>query len=168
MSAGPPVRPTSNTSATGIDHGNEVVLMAGVLFSPDELKAYLQISSVDGDAGTDQLTSATVTAIEKVVRGQILDAAGLAEFPAQLPEAVSSWALELAAIAYANPTAAAQDGTDNVTAAYTERRREAILARAQAWGAKVAPLVASVSGPRWSFPPAAYPNAFDRSSRRDA
>ncbi|NHN55777.1 hypothetical protein G9U51_08305 [Calidifontibacter sp. DB0510] len=134
------------------------------LFTIDQLAHYLQVTHDPGkedntvetggdvdEAGSAELTTGTYTVIEAVVTGWLLDATGLTTFPDRLPPQVFSWALELAAIAYENPAAAAAAGTDRVTNAYTEQRREAILARAARWAAKV-PTAPQVAAPVGDFP----------------
>lgn len=96
------------------------------LLTPQELADHL---------GYD-VTQARATSAERVTWGWLKAATGLAVRPDPVPAEVFSWAVELAAIAYENPAAHADDGDGGgITTAYDRQRRAAILADAAAWAA---------------------------------
>lgn len=141
------------------------------LFTRDDLANYLKLEvpdSADGDT-TDSaglLSQDTYEVLEKIVDGWLSDATGMDKWPDPTPKPVFSWALELAAIAYENPAAAASDTTDQVGMSWNEQRRRAILDRAAAWGRDL-PAQALIPSPTGSFPsPDRLPYALRRTRRR--
>lgn len=107
------------------------------LFDLGDLPAKLQISQVD---------TYTATLAREWAEGQLEDATGLTSWPDPVPKKLKHWALDLAAIAYNNPTLVADEAIDDYRVSYEDRQRiESILKRAQA--------VYSTAGqPQYSFP----------------
>ena len=69
-------------------------MATGALFEPQDLSNWLGKTVADEKA----------TSIEKVVWGWLKPQLGATERPDPVPDEVFSWAIELAAIAYENPT----------------------------------------------------------------
>lgn len=112
------------------------------LFTSDELSDWLGKT----------VTAAKAVAVEKVVWGWLKPRIGATVRPDPVPDEVFSWALELAAIAYENPSGL--DGKDigPFGEQYSSERREEILAAAAAGGT-------GVLAPKGQFPPARpYPD----------
>lgn len=96
------------------------------LFTIDDLSSYMQVPSLD---------LATAVAVRRAASGWLADATGLAEWPVPVPDRLWAWALELAAMAYLNPTWAERETVGGVTTQWGDlavRRREILTAARQA------------------------------------
>lgn len=108
------------------------------LFGLGDLPSWLQVPEVDAE---------TATRVRRAVNGWLQDATGLAEWPDPVPDRLWAWAIELAGIAYRNPTA---DNAETIGAVSTQfgdraRRAEILAAARRAYPP-------SVSQPQYSFP----------------
>lgn len=86
---------------------------------------------------------------EQVVWGWLQPVLGLTERPTETQANLFSWALELGAIAYENPTGLASYQLGEERSQYSAERRDAVLATAAAGGVNPA---GSTASPRGSFP----------------
>lgn len=123
------------------------------LFSPNELTDWLQYDVQPGPAAQ----------VERVVAGWLSEATGLDAFPDPLPPALYAWAIELAGIAYENPTSMTDDQAGETRSAWADRKRQ-ILLSAAAWGQRNAtPGAGSTPSPLGRFPAApGWPETFSR------
>lgn len=131
--------------------------MASQLFTPTDLSHWLG-SPVDDGRGA---------VVERVVWGWLVEVLTATERPSPVPDQLFAWALELGAIAHENPAGLSSKGFGDVTEAYSEERRRALLATIA--GSDLGNGVGSAAGtrPRGSFPPAqAYPDPADAAYRR--
>lgn len=125
------------------------------LFEPQELEDFLQ---------QGPLVEASVLIARRVATGWLRDATQLADWPEPVPEALFSWALELAGLAYNNPESLAVDQAGGVASTYDRQRRKEILdAAARAYGnpagGRGGPLgafSAPLPGPDWYQPEQAF------------
>lgn len=112
------------------------------LFSPDELAAWLQY----------EVEPTSAAQVERVVAGWLSEATGLDAFPDPLPPVLYAWAVELAGIAYENPTSMTDDQAGETRSAWADRKRQ-ILLSATAWGQRTSGTSAAPL-PRGRFPAA--------------
>lgn len=94
------------------------------LFDLDELPTYLQVSDVD---------TATAELARRIASGWIRSNAGH-PFDDSVPEEIHGWALELAALLYANPQSM-QSETAGPYSYQQRARRDQILAEVRQWRA---------------------------------
>lgn len=88
------------------------------LFDLTDLPSYLQVAEVDAE---------TATRVRRVASGWLQDATDLSDWPVPVPDRLWAWALELAAIAYRNPTAYSSASLDDFNVSYDGMRRKEIL-----------------------------------------
>lgn len=120
------------------------------LFSKEDLAAWLR-QPVSDDAAD---------VVERVVWGQVRPLLKLDVRPSPASDELKSWAIELGAIAYANPEGLSLYALEAEKSEYSSERRDKLL-RAVAGGGVTAPGVALAA--KGSFPPArAYPDAIER------
>ena len=110
------------------------------LFSDRDLSDYLR----------KPVSLASALSVERVVWGWLSPALELTERPDPVPDAVFSWALELAAIAYENPSGLSSYQLGAEQFGFSAERRAEILA--EAGGGRVTP--GSPAAPLGSFPEA--------------
>lgn len=108
------------------------------LVQPGELAALLR-TTVDPDAETIAI---------RMAQGWLQDATSLEVWPDPVPPRLWSWAIELTAQAYENPTGLDTDTTGDNTLVYARARRGEILAAASRAYAGAA------TQPQGCFPPA--------------
>lgn len=114
------------------------------LFTNEELEAWLQY----------RVNAPTAAIVEQVVAGWLSSATNLASLPAEPPPALKAWAIELAGIAYENPTSMSDDQTEQLRSAWMDRRRQ-ILLDVREWAKTLSPVEVSAGPlPKGSFPPA--------------
>lgn len=105
------------------------------LFELTDLAASLQMD----------LDTASAMEARRKAQGWLAGATRLTEWPSPPPEDLRAWALELAALAYDNPSGLESEVDGRVTSVWGRRRRGEILLEAKrAYGQ---------SGPMGSFPP---------------
>jgi len=110
------------------------------LFDLGDLPPWLQVPAIDSE---------TATRVRRFASGWLLSATRLASWPNPVPDDLWAWAIELAGIAYRNPTAATSEGIDDYNIAYDRARRAEILAAARvAYGGSGTPLY---SFPDWDW-----------------
>ncbi|MEU4367546.1 hypothetical protein [Micromonospora chersina] len=107
------------------------------LFDLGDLPSWLQVPEVDEQ---------TAIRVRRAANGWLQDATSLTEWPNPLPDRLWAWAIELAAIAYRNPAAAASGRIDDFEYVADRARRTQILDDAR----RAYP--AATTGPQWSFP----------------
>jgi len=93
------------------------------LFDLGELPSWMQIPEVDTE---------TETRVRRAANGWLQDATGLTTWPDPVPDRLWAWAIELASIAYRNPTAIWSESIDDYTVQGDRFRRREILAAAGA------------------------------------
>lgn len=107
------------------------------LFDLGDLPSWLQVPAVDTE---------TATRVRRAASGWLLGATRVTTWPSPVPDDVWAWALELAAIAFRNPTSNASESLDDYSVSYGDRARRAeILAAAKA-------AYGSAGQPQYSFP----------------
>lgn len=107
------------------------------LFDLVDLASYMQ----------RDLDTASATIARRVASGWLRSATGLSDWPSPVPDDLWTWALELAEMAYGNPSGLASEAVDDYSSTFDRARRAAILATARA--------KYSASGvPQYSFPDA--------------
>lgn len=117
-----------------------------VLFTANDLSSWLRQPVTDDSAAL----------IEKVVWGWLRPLINLTERPDSPSDELAAWAVELGAIAYANPEGLASYQLESEKSAYGSERRDEIL-RMAAGGGTTAPGAAPAA--RGSFPDAVrYPD----------
>ena len=94
---------------------------ASDLFTRSQFAAYLH----------EEVDNSSTDVCQLVASGWLMSATGLAAWPLPIPDDLSGWALELAAIAYRNPAGAASEIIDDYTYVGDADRRHAILTAAQ-------------------------------------
>lgn len=111
--------------------------MAVDLFDLADLPSYLQVASVDTE---------TATRVRRFASGWLKSATRLADWPSPVPDDLWAWGIELAAIAYRNPTSDASESIDDYSFSAADRMlRKSILDAAKAaYGA--------AGTPQYSFP----------------
>lgn len=93
------------------------------LFEIDELRIKLQLTTIDEPAAD---------LAREAAEGWLEDATGLSVWPDPAPKRLKHWALDLAVMAYNNPTMATREIIDDHQVSYEDRvRRTEILARAR-------------------------------------
>lgn len=103
------------------------------------------------------VTEASATLVEKVVWGWLKPILGSATRPNPVPDELFSWAIELGAIAYENPSGLSRKQIGPFTEDYSAERRAEILAEVA--GSSLAAAGRAPLAPRGSFPEAAcYPD----------
>jgi len=107
------------------------------LFDLVDLPSWLQVPSVDTE---------TATRVRRYASGWLKNATQLTPWPPDpVPDDIWAWAIELAGIAFRNPSGAASQSIDDYNVSYDAARRVDILAAAKtAYGGS--------SLPRYSFP----------------
>jgi hypothetical protein len=118
------------------------------LFDPQDLASYLQ----------QDLDTSTLERCRRVASGWLQAATGLLAWPSPVPDDLWTWAVELAAIAYDNPTGLQTDQVGGKMSTWTVTRRQEILsAAAKRYGP--APRLGGVGTPIGEFPdPLWYPD----------
>ena len=107
------------------------------LFDLVDLPSWLQVPSVDTE---------TATRVRRYASGWLKNATQLTVWPPDpVPDDIWAWAIELAAIAFRNPSGAASESIDDFSISYDAARREAILAAARL-------AYSGAAGPLYSFP----------------
>ncbi|MCZ7440822.1 hypothetical protein O7598_30845 [Micromonospora sp. WMMC241] len=107
------------------------------LFDLGDLPSWLQVPEVDAE---------TATRVRRAANGWLQNATGLTSWPDPVPDRLWAWAVELAAIAFRNPSAALSERVDDYEFSADRARRAEILADAR----RAYPPAGS--GPQWSFP----------------
>ena len=106
------------------------------LFTRDEFASYLHVT----------VDNSTTDVVERVAWGWLMAATQLTARPTPVPDDMFGWALELAAIAYNNPTSASSESQDDYSISHGDSvRRKEILAAARA-------VYGAAGGPLYSFP----------------
>lgn len=113
------------------------------LFDLVDLPSWLQVPGVDTE---------TATRVRRAANGWLQDATGLTDWPSPVPDRLWAWALELAAIAYNNPTSLASEAIDDyqMTVADRLRRREILDLARQAYSTAGKPM-GSFPEPDWHW-----------------
>lgn len=106
------------------------------IFDLGDLPSWLQVPEVDTE---------TATRVRRYASGWLMSATRLTEWPDPIPDALWAWAIELAAIAYYNPSGTSREQIDDYLVQYAGERRTEILAAAAA-------MYGAASSPRGSFP----------------
>lgn len=123
--------------------------MASQLFTATELGNWLGVTVDEGRA----------TVVERVVWGWLVEVLSTDTRPEPVPAQLFSWAIELGAIAHENPGGLSAKAFGDVSEAYSEERRKALLALVA--GSELGNGLGSSAGsrPRGSFPAARdYPD----------
>jgi hypothetical protein len=92
------------------------------LFDLTDLPSWLQVPAVDTE---------TAIRVRRFANGWLMNATGLTTWPNPIPDNLWAWAIELAGIAFRNPSAAASEGLDDYSVSYDRARRKEILDAAQ-------------------------------------
>jgi hypothetical protein len=108
------------------------------LFDLVDLPSWLQVPQVDTE---------TATRVRRAASGWLLGATRLTPWPDPVPDDLWAWAVELAAIAFRNPTSNSSESQDDYSVSYNDmnRRREILAAAKAAYSPGAA-------GPMYSFP----------------
>lgn len=109
------------------------------LFDLGDLPSWLQVPGVDTE---------TATRVRRYVNGWLQDATGLDVWPDPIPDRLWAWAIELAGLAFDNPTAKWSETIDDSITVYergAQGRRQEILQRARK-------VYNSAGRPQYSFP----------------
>lgn len=115
---------------------------ASDLFDLIDLPSWLQVPQVDTE---------TATRVRRAASGWLMGATGLAAWPVPVGDDLWVWAVELAAIAFRNPDAAASESIDDFSVSYDRARRAEILkAAASSYGGSGTPLY-SFPEPDWHW-----------------
>lgn len=93
------------------------------LFDLVDLPSWLQVPSVDTE---------TATRVRRFASGWLMQATGLTSWPTPVPDDLWAYAIELAAIAYFNPSGLSSESLDDHNVSYSAERRDQILAAARA------------------------------------
>jgi hypothetical protein len=110
------------------------------LFTYGEFASYLQVPQVD-NSSTD--------VARRIASGWLKSVTGLADWPVPVPDNLFGWGLELAAIAFRNPSGAASESIDDYNVSHDRGRRADILkAAAAAYSGAGTP---SFSFPAWDW-----------------
>jgi len=111
------------------------------LVEPETLKTWLGLDEVDVDRA--QLAV-------RVAAGWVRRVTGPAPWPTDLPEDLFSALLELAGLAYDNPTSMSQRGTGEISDGWVITRRAEILDGVRAsWSTQAAPTGSFPPAPMW-------------------
>jgi hypothetical protein len=107
------------------------------LFDLIDLPSWLQVPSVDTE---------TATRVRRYASGWLQNATRLTPWPPDpVPDDIWAWAIELAAIAFRNPSAAASEAIDDYNVSHDRARRADILKAAAA-------AYSGAGTPSFSFP----------------
>jgi hypothetical protein len=93
------------------------------LFDAEDLRTFMQVPAVD---------AGTVARVRRFATGWLLNATRLTSFPDPAPDDLWAWAVELAAIAYRNPSAFTNASIDDFSVGFDGARRKEILDAARA------------------------------------
>lgn len=107
------------------------------IFELSDLPSWLQIPNVDIE---------TATRVRRYANGWLMSATGLSSWPDPIPDDLWAWAIELAGIAYRNPTALSSETVGDYTYSADRAAKEAILAEAKA------KYNTSSGSPQYNFP----------------
>lgn len=109
---------------------------AGDLFELNDLPSWLQVPAVDTE---------TATRVRRWASGWLATATGITAWPSPVPDQLWAWGIELAGIAFRNPTANTSASLDEFSVSYGDaaRRKEILAAARMAYGAGI---------PLYSFP----------------
>lgn len=107
------------------------------LFTIEDLASYLQIPTIDTETGIR---------VRRIATGWLMSATGVTSFTT-VGDDLWAWAIELAAIAYYNPSGLSSESLDDHNVSYSAERRKEILAAAQA-----SPYNTAGGSPQGSFP----------------
>ena len=118
------------------------------MISADQLRRFLRYPA-DQPIDADDAKLA-----EEVAIGWLSDPTGVEEWAYPAPPAIRAWVLELAGIAYENPTSMENDASLDNSSSWRDRRHQ-ILKAAGDWAARNGHTTPASSGvSRASFPPA--------------
>jgi len=107
------------------------------LFDLVDLPSWLQVPSVDTE---------TATRVRRYASGWLKSATQLTAWPPDpVPDDIWAWAIELAAIAFRNPSGAGNESLDDYSVGYDGARRKEILAAARL-------AYSGAAGPLYNFP----------------
>jgi hypothetical protein len=106
------------------------------LFDLVDLPSWLQVPEVDTE---------TATRVRRYASGWLQHATGLTSWPNPVPDPLWAWAIELAAIAFRNPTSTWSETIDDYTVQSDRYRRKEILAAART-------TYNTSAGPQYAFP----------------
>jgi hypothetical protein len=111
-------------------------MAAGDLFDLADLPSWLQVPAVDTE---------TATRVRRWASGWLSTATGITVWPDPVPDQLWAWGIELAGIAFRNPSANSSESLDEYSVSYGDsaRRKEILDAARQAYGAGL---------PQFSFP----------------
>lgn len=105
--------------------------------------------------GVSGVTDEQATMVERIVWGWLKPVLGLTDRPTPVPDEVFAWAVELGAIAYANPNGLSYYQLGEERSGFSAERRVEILGEAASGGQAAS----SAGRPRGCFPPAqAWPD----------
>lgn len=107
------------------------------LFDLGDLPSWLQVPEIDAE---------TATRVRRAASGWLQDATGLTDWPDPVPDRLWAWAVELAGIAYYNPSGLSREQIDDYLVQYSAERRTEILDAARA------SYNTASSQPQYSFP----------------
>lgn len=93
------------------------------LFDLVDLPSWLQVPEVDTE---------TATRVRRFASGWLRSATGLTTWPDPVPDDLWAYAIELAAIAFFNPSGLSSESLDDHNVQYSAERRKEILAAARA------------------------------------
>lgn len=111
---------------------------AGDLFELNDLPSWLQVPAVDTE---------TATRVRRWASGWLSTATGITVWPSPVPDQLWAWGIELAGIAFRNPTSNSSESMDEYSVSYGDRiRRDEILAAARQYPS------AGGGTPLYSFP----------------
>lgn len=106
------------------------------LFELTDLPSWLQVPEVDEQ---------TAIRVRRYASGWLMAATGLTSWPDPVPDNLWAMGIELAGIAYRNPTALTSESIDDYSVSHDKERRAEILAEAKA-------VFGGAGSPRFSFP----------------
>lgn len=109
------------------------------LFDISDLPSILQIPEIDTE---------TAIRVRRMASGWLMHATGLSDWPSPVPDPLWTWAVELAAIAYYNPSGLSSESLDDHNVSYSAERRQEVLAAA----ASSSYATSTRTQPQWSFP----------------
>lgn len=97
------------------------------------------------------LDTASATLARRIASGWLRSATGLSDWPATIPDDLWTWALELAEMAYGNPSGFALQSIDDYSSTFDRARRAAILDAARLKYSAGAVPVYSFPDPDWHW-----------------
>jgi hypothetical protein len=106
------------------------------LFDLADLPSWLQVPEVDEQ---------TAIRVRRYASGWLMAATGLTSWPDPVPDNLWAWGIELAGIAFRNPTALTSDSIDDYSRSFDSARRAEILAEAKA-------VFGGARSPQYEFP----------------